>query len=101
VSFGDNVRWLRKKQGLSQSQLAARIRVRRRIPHVSMISRIELGKSEPRLSIVRSIAAALGVKPWQLMVELGENAEFWRGYLDLSPAQKREIQRLIRYYLEK
>jgi hypothetical protein len=46
---------------------------------------------------VRSVARALRVKPWQLVAELADNTEFWRGYLDLSPRLKRDVQRHIAY----
>ena len=95
-SFGDNVRWLRTKRSLSQKELAALVSLRgRRHPCSSYISCLESGRRDPRLSIIRSMAKALGVKPWQLLADLSENSEFWEHYLSLSPKGKREIQRLI------
>jgi transcriptional regulator with XRE-family HTH domain len=97
--FGDNVKWLRQRSGMTQSTLAAHTRVNHHHPTASYISRLEHGSLDPRLSTIRSIAKALHVKPWQLVAELSENVQFWQGYLDLSPADKREIQRLIDWKL--
>jgi transcriptional regulator with XRE-family HTH domain len=62
---------------------------------------LESGRIDPRLSTIRSIAKALHVKPWYLVAGLSDNVEFWDNYLALSPAQKRDIQRLIQYKLER
>jgi len=99
--FGENVRWLRKMQGLSQTQLAAMIRINHHHPTPSYISRIEHGTLDPRLSTVRSIAKALRIKPWQLIADLSDNVEFWHGYLDLTGPQKRDVQHLIKYYIDR
>ncbi len=101
MSFGENVRWLRKERGLSQATLASLIRVRRHIPTASYVSRVESGKLDPRLSTVRSLARALRVKAWVLLADVSENVDFWREYLDLSPAQKRQLQRHIEWMLRK
>jgi transcriptional regulator with XRE-family HTH domain len=87
--------------GITQAQLATQIRVNRHHPTPSYVSRLEHGRLDPRLSTIRSIARALKVKPWQLLADLSDNVEFWRGYLDLSPGDKREVQRLIRWMLDK
>ena len=99
MSFGENVRWRRIALGISQAELARRMR--REAPDRSQICRIESGQIDPKLSTVRAIARALHIKPWQLLAELHENPEFWRGYLDLSPIQKREIQHNIKWMLER
>jgi transcriptional regulator with XRE-family HTH domain len=93
--FGDNLRLLRHYVGMSQADLAAAIRVNRRAPTRSYITRLESGALDPRLSTVRSIARALHVRPWQLVAGLGESVRFWEGYLDLSAEQKRDVQRHI------
>lgn len=99
--FGQNVRWLRRRVGLSQAALAAMIRLNHHTPTPSYVSRLEAGILDPKLSTVRSIARALHVKTWQLVADLSDNVEFWRGYLDLSPAQKREVQRTIDWLLRR
>jgi transcriptional regulator with XRE-family HTH domain len=98
VSFGNNIRLLRRAAGLTQAQLAQSTRLHGRQPSRCYITLIESGRIDPKLSVIRSIAKALHVKPWYLMADLMENSDFWGGYLHLSPAHKREIQRLIRYY---
>jgi transcriptional regulator with XRE-family HTH domain len=97
--FGDSVRWRRKAVGMRQGELAAKIRRNHRSTTASYISRIESGEIDPRLSTVNSIARALKVKPWQLVAGLEQ--PFWGDYLDLSPIGKREVQRMIDWYLER
>jgi len=99
--FGENLRWFRCSRGMTQAELARLIRVNRRVPCRSYVTRLEGGGLDPRLSTVRSIARALKVKPWYLVAEPSDNVDFWRGYLDLSPVQKREIQRLIKWKIER
>lgn len=99
--FAQTLRWLRTRAGLTQGELAARIRLHGRVPNDSFISRLELGITEPTLATIRSLARALHVRPWMLVVNMSERADFWSGYLALSPAQKREIQRLIQWKLER
>lgn len=101
MSFGDNVRWLRRRMGMTQAALAAQARVNHHRPTPSYISRLESGIIDPRLSTVRSIARALHVKTWQLVADLGDNVTFWGDYLTLSPMQKREIQRLMAWMLRR
>jgi transcriptional regulator with XRE-family HTH domain len=102
ATFGDNVRWLRTRLGMTQAELAALVSLggrRHPVPHY--ISMIERGSRDPGLRVIRSIAKALKVKPWYLLAELAENPEFWDGYLRLPPQGKREIQRRIEYMLER
>ncbi|MBN1461376.1 MAG: helix-turn-helix transcriptional regulator [Armatimonadetes bacterium] len=101
MSFGENVRWLRKANALSQADLAAMIRVNHHRPTASYISRVEHGLLSPRLSTIRSLARALKVKPWQLVADIGDNVDFWDGYMRLSAAGKREVQRHIAWMLER
>ena len=101
MSFGENVRWLRTHSGISQAELARVVWLNRHAVSQSYISRIELGHVDPRLSTVRSIARGLHVKTWQLVAGITENTAFWSGYLALTAAQKREVQRLIEWYLTK
>ena len=102
AAFGDNVRWLRTRAGLSQEALAARISVgRRRGVAQQYVSALESGTRDPHLSTIRSMAKVFRVKPWYLLAELTDNLDFWDGYLRLSPQGKREIQRRIEYMLER
>jgi transcriptional regulator with XRE-family HTH domain len=55
-------RSLGKKLGMSQEQVAERSGV-----HATEVSRIEAGKRDPRVSTVERLAAAVNVKPGQLL----------------------------------
>jgi transcriptional regulator with XRE-family HTH domain len=61
-SLGPNLREARKQLGLSQEQVAERSGV-----HATEVSRIEAGKRDPRVSTVERLAAAVKVKPGQLL----------------------------------
>lgn len=97
--FGESVRWRRKALRMTQKELAALIRLHRRPTTASYISRIESGKIDPRLSTINSLARALKVKTWHLVA--GFEEPFWDDYLRLSPLGKREVQRMIDWYLER
>lgn len=62
MDFGDKVKLLRKKHDLSQENLAAILKINR-----NCLSRIETGKSEPSLSIIRDIAEFFNVDVASLM----------------------------------
>ena len=62
MDFGDNVKLLRKKHDLSQENLAAILKINR-----NCLSRIETGKSEPSLSVIRDIAEFFNVDVASLM----------------------------------
>lgn len=101
MTVGRNVRYLRTRLGITQEELARRVSLRgRHHPTASYISYIESGERDPRLSVVCSLARALHVKPWVLLVDLTENVRFWNGYLSLAPEHKREVQRLIEWKLQ-
>lgn len=51
MDFGSKIQMLRKNHGLSQEKLAAILKVNR-----NYLSRIETGKSEPTLTVIREIA---------------------------------------------
>ena len=99
--FGESVRWRRTALGLTQSDLAAKIRRRHRPVDQAYISRVESGEIDPPLSTVSSLARALGVKPWQLICAPCENTRWWDNYLVLGAQQKREVQRYVNYYSER
>ena len=50
MDFGSKIQMLRKSQGISQENLAAILKINR-----TNLSRIETGKSEPTLSIIKNI----------------------------------------------
>jgi transcriptional regulator with XRE-family HTH domain len=56
------LREARKKLGMSPEQVAERSGV-----HATEVSRIEAGKRDPRVSTVERLAAAVKVKPGQLL----------------------------------
>lgn len=99
MPFGENVRWARTRKGLTQAELADRIRVRRHPTTASYISRLEHGSIDPRLSTVRSIARALGVQVALLTTDLGATRPFYEEYAQLTSSQKREVRRMVRYML--
>lgn len=101
MSIADNVRQRRTALGMTQAELASKIRVHRRAPDRSYVSRLEAGKTDPSLSVVRSLAKALGCRPWQLVAEVYDSVEWWNEYLGLAGRHKREIQRLVKYYSER
>jgi transcriptional regulator with XRE-family HTH domain len=61
-NLGPNLRAARKELGLSQEQVAERSGV-----HATEVSRIEAGKRDPRVSTVERLAAAVRLKPGQLL----------------------------------
>ena len=62
MDFGNKVQLLRKSHDLSQENLAAILKINR-----NYLSRIETGKSEPTLSIIREIAIFFHVDVASLM----------------------------------
>lgn len=93
--FGPNVRWRRKALGMSQAELAAKIRRRHRPTTASYISRIESGEIDPRVSTVASLARALRCKPWHLVTP-GHDQPFFDYYQGLTAQQKRDVQAMMR-----
>lgn len=62
MDFGKKVQLLRKSHDLSQEKLAAILKINR-----NYLSRIETGKSEPTLSIIRDIALYFKIDVSSLM----------------------------------
>lgn len=62
MEFGTKVQTLRKSHNLSQENLAAILKINR-----NYLSRIETGKSEPTLSVIRDIAEYFQVDVATLM----------------------------------
>ena len=101
MSVGENVRWRRTALGLSQTELARRIRVHRKAPNRSYVCRLEQGKVDVPISVIRSLAKALKCQPWQLVAEVYENSRWWDAYLGLTAQQKRDIQHQVRWYADR
>lgn len=66
VALGNAVRSIRRREGLSQEELASRAGI-----HLTWVSHIESGRRNPGWSTVARVASALGVT----MVELAAAAE--------------------------
>ncbi len=64
-AFGTRLRELRVAGGLTRGQLASRCRV-----SASTICKSELGRGEPRLSLILILCDGLGVSPTELMDDL-------------------------------
>lgn len=56
--FGENLRNIRKSKKLSTEQLANLAEI-----ELVQVNRIELGKTNPKLSTIRSLARALDISP--------------------------------------
>lgn len=63
------IREIRKRQGITQAELADRINSTR-----ANIARFETGKHDPQLSTVAKLAEALGVEPAELIDWEGEES---------------------------
>lgn len=64
VSFGENVRNLRKARGISQEQFADKVGI-----HRTYIGGIERGERNPTLTTIQKIANSLGVSAKELIPE--------------------------------
>ena len=62
MEFGSKIQMLRKSQGISQENLAAILKINR-----NNLSRIETGKSEPTLSIIKNIVNYFNIDVVSLM----------------------------------
>lgn len=65
-AFGDRMRELRAREGVSQDGLAHTSGI-----HPTSIGRIERGGREPRLTTILKLADGLGVEPGELVNDLG------------------------------
>jgi transcriptional regulator with XRE-family HTH domain len=61
-NLGANLRAARKRHGLTQEQVADRSGV-----HATEVSRIEAGKRDPQVSTVEKLAAAVDLRPGELL----------------------------------
>jgi transcriptional regulator with XRE-family HTH domain len=64
-AFGDRMRELRRREGISQDGLAHSSGI-----HSTSIGRIERGGREPRLTTILRLAHGLGVEPGELVDRL-------------------------------
>ncbi len=80
TAFGQRLRELRTKHGLSQDDLARRTGI-----HPTAIGRFEHGKREPRLMSILNLARGLKVAPGELLNTL-PGAENWH---DIGPQGRR------------
>jgi transcriptional regulator with XRE-family HTH domain len=65
VLFGDRIRRLRKRSGMTQMELAEMLGVNR-----SYLSQVEAGKRDPGLRLVKSIADGLHTSMSKLLSKL-------------------------------
>ncbi len=65
--LGERIKYFRKKQGLSQTQLAEIVNI-----EMKSLSRIESGHNYPQCENLVAIARALKVAPWQLYFDESE-----------------------------
>lgn len=70
MEFGDKVKLLRKNHNLSQESLANILNINR-----NCLSRIETGKSEPSLSVIKGICEYFRVDVASLMDVTGSNLD--------------------------
>ncbi len=75
-SIGNNIRTARLQKGISQEELALAIGVTK-----STISKYELGQREPRSEQLNTIAAALGVRYYDLLPAHTKREYNW-GYVE-------------------
>lgn len=79
TSFGNRLRYFRKKAGLNQEQLAELIDV-----HLNTVSRWENGDDAPKLAKIRALAQALNIseddllndtpaQSWELHIKIADN----------------------------
>ena len=69
VYIGDRIKALRIEQALTQEELGRKASV---APNT--VARLERNESEPHMSTVRKLAAALDVHPRELTTQRGDNA---------------------------
>jgi|ERR1044071_3791854 transcriptional regulator with XRE-family HTH domain len=62
MSFGDNLKRIRTEKGISQGQLADKLKM-----HASHISRYENGATAPSIDVLKKVSAALQVSADELL----------------------------------
>lgn len=82
VQFGNNLRYCRKRTGLSQEEAAVRASL-----HRTEIGLLERGERTPRIDTVIRLAGALGVSPEELVDGMNwKPGSVQRGGFEVSPA---------------
>jgi transcriptional regulator with XRE-family HTH domain len=81
VAFGERLRFLREKAGLSQDALAQKLGYKRS----SSVSNLETGKSPPDIQILQNIASCFNANlHWLITGKPSPDGESWReSYADL------------------
>ncbi len=69
-AFGERLQTLRNKAGLSEDELGERARV-----NPSIITKVEAGQVDPRLSQIAALARGLGVPSVALIVDLATHTD--------------------------
>jgi transcriptional regulator with XRE-family HTH domain len=69
-AFGQRLRELRDKAGLSEDQLAERTQL-----NPSIVTKAEAGQTDPRLSLIECLARGLGVPPAALIEDLAQGRD--------------------------
>ncbi|MEZ4495156.1 MAG: helix-turn-helix transcriptional regulator [Dehalococcoidia bacterium] len=67
-AFGEVLKRLRKRAGLSQEELAHRCDL-----HRTYVSMLERGLKSPSLGVVVRLAEELGVDAWEMVKEVGKS----------------------------
>lgn len=80
-SFGENVRAIRERHGLTQEQVAERLGLKRPTP-VSLLEGYR-GARVPRPATITKVAAALNVEPWELLEGVETDIDRLRNRRDL------------------
>ena len=84
------IRRVRTEQGLSQAQLARRLKMTQ-----AQIARIESGLTDPRISTITELARALGLEPVLLPKQLLPSVNYMvaqiRGTVESAKSQRRLI----------
>jgi DNA-binding XRE family transcriptional regulator len=70
AAFGERLRELRNRQGLSQDALAHATDI-----HSTAVGRMERGAREPRLTTILRLARGLGIPPGELLNDLGNTSQ--------------------------
>ncbi len=100
MTFGENVKAMRERQGLSQSELANKMNITQQA-----IAKYEKAIDTPKLATVRKIAAALGVYVSELEPDWGSftTEEYISVWEDNEPSESnnesiKESSHLLRSY---
>ena len=85
-SFGERLRALRKKAGLTQEQLARAVNV-----SLKTVQRWEFNKRQPRMEEIKALAIALGVSEADLLHDSPEKSGEWILNITVRQELKEEV----------